>query len=219
MPRRERILSAPYLDEWRDALLAAVGERMREFRTLAGLSLREFAERIDTHESQISRLEKGRANVTVVFLDRVAHGLGVDVHELLVPAEKSDVLARGVVEPEPAAARPRRRQSKRAVWVKERDRSELLPAIGARIREFRDLQGLSLSVFAGLIDMDPTAISRVERGKHNLTLAFADRIARGLRVELHELFVPVEKSDILPRERPAAKPGGRARTEGGHRGA
>lgn len=212
-------MSAPYLQAWRDELLAAVGGRIRELRTLSGLSLRDFAERIDTHESQISRLEKGRANVTVVFLDRVARGLGVDVYELLIPAEKSDVLARGVVEPDAPLPRPRRRQAKRAVWVKERDRSELLPAIGARIREFRDLQGLSLSVFAGLIDMDPTAISRVERGKHNLTLAFADRIARGLRVELHELFVPVEKSDILPRERPAAKHELRERRTGGRRGA
>lgn len=192
---RGTVFGSPYRDEWRDELLANVGARIRELRELCGIPLRRFAEQhVHMAEAQLSRIEHGKSNVTVVVLERIARALGVDLYEFLVPAEKSDVLERGALDAPP---KPRKKRS--TTLPEERDTSALLPAVGGRIRELRDLQGLSLSVLGEFLDMDQTQLSRIERGKHNLSLVFADRIARGLRVELHELFVPVEKSDVLPR--------------------
>ena len=59
---------------------------------------------------------------------------------------------------------------------------------GERIRELRNVKGLSQEKFALSIDMDRTYYASVESGKRNVSINNIDKIARGFGVSLEELF-------------------------------
>jgi len=59
------------------------GANIRRIRKERGLSAKEFAARIDTSPSQITRLEKGQRRLTEVWLNRIARGLDVAINDLL----------------------------------------------------------------------------------------------------------------------------------------
>lgn len=65
-------------------------------------------------------------------------------------------------------------------------------AVGARIREFREKQGLSQEQFASICGLHRTFVGTVERGETNLSLQSMATIAMGLDVTLSELFEGVE---------------------------
>ena len=45
----------------------------------------ELAQRVDTKQSNISRLESGESNPTISFLQKIAEGLGRELHVSLEP--------------------------------------------------------------------------------------------------------------------------------------
>ncbi len=59
--------------------LVEIGETIRVAREKAGVSQALLAERIDMQRENMIRIEKGRANVTVETLMRIAAGLDLDV--------------------------------------------------------------------------------------------------------------------------------------------
>ncbi|WP_404289663.1 helix-turn-helix domain-containing protein [Microvirga sp. RSM25] len=61
-----------------------VGENVRRYRTAAGMSQAELAERMGVDRAYISGLESGARNPTVLTLWHTAVALGVDVSCLLV---------------------------------------------------------------------------------------------------------------------------------------
>jgi transcriptional regulator with XRE-family HTH domain len=61
-----------------------VGENVRRYRTAAGMSQAELAERMGVDRAYISGLEGGTRNPTIVTLWHTAIALGVDVSCLLV---------------------------------------------------------------------------------------------------------------------------------------
>lgn len=65
---------------------------------------------------------------------------------------------------------------------------------GANVRRLRLEKGLSQEEFGFAADIDRTYVSGVERGLRNPTLLLAEKFARGLGVELHELLRPSEPS-------------------------
>jgi transcriptional regulator with XRE-family HTH domain len=92
-----------------------VGERLRTLRTLRRRTLRQVAEAAGLSESFLSQVERGRTNVSVSSLQRIAAALGVDV---------SDVFAHD------GGARPRviRRSARQAVsWGPSAAKSLLTP--------------------------------------------------------------------------------------------
>lgn len=60
--------------------------------------------------------------------------------------------------------------------------------VGARIREIREAQGLSLRKLALMVGMDHGTLSKVENGKLNPSLNALTRICGGLGIDLFELF-------------------------------
>lgn len=56
---------------------------LRERRNRQGLSQQELARLAGVSQSAISYVERGVRSPTVLFLELIAHGLGVSVHELL----------------------------------------------------------------------------------------------------------------------------------------
>lgn len=55
------------------------GMAIRDARLAAGLSLSQLAEKSGISKSQISAIERGRANVTLESLERLATALGGDL--------------------------------------------------------------------------------------------------------------------------------------------
>ncbi len=72
-PRRERT-----------DLLAAIGETLRAERNARGLTLRQVAERSHISVSYLAEIERGEKDPSSRVLESVAHGLGIEVSELLV---------------------------------------------------------------------------------------------------------------------------------------
>ena len=61
--------------------------------------------------------------------------------------------------------------------------------LGQRIKELRNKTGYSQEKFALKIDMDRTYYASVESGKRNVSIINIKKIADGLEVSLHELFL------------------------------
>ena len=64
--------------------LVEIGETIRAAREQAGVSQAGLASKIGMHRENVIRLEKGRGNLTVETLMRVAEGLGVDLRVTFV---------------------------------------------------------------------------------------------------------------------------------------
>lgn len=75
-----------------------VGQRVREARLAAGLSVRELARRIGVSASHVSQVERGIGAFSVPALYAVSREVDLSLHELL------DVPGSPPVEPEPPAA-------------------------------------------------------------------------------------------------------------------
>ena len=66
----------------------ALGERLRQFRELAGLSQRELARRANVPQPIISDVESGKQkSVTLENARRIARALGVTLDMLAGPGE------------------------------------------------------------------------------------------------------------------------------------
>lgn len=90
------------------SLKVRLGLAVRRRRERLGLTQEEFADSIGVQTAYYGQLERGRQNVTLWNLQRVAAGLGVSVSALLRVAETLDlsVAARTLHKP-PRVGRPR----------------------------------------------------------------------------------------------------------------
>jgi transcriptional regulator with XRE-family HTH domain len=70
-----------------ERILQEIGRRIKGLRRQAGLSQRAFAEVLNSSVQWVSLLERGRQNLTVHTLVRVANKLKVPTAELLGPAD------------------------------------------------------------------------------------------------------------------------------------
>jgi transcriptional regulator with XRE-family HTH domain len=59
-----------------------VGDRLRAIRRLRRKTLREVAERAGLSESFLSQVERGRTNVSISSLQRIAAALGIEVSDV-----------------------------------------------------------------------------------------------------------------------------------------
>jgi XRE family transcriptional regulator, regulator of sulfur utilization len=60
--------------------------------------------------------------------------------------------------------------------------------LGQRIRHLRRIRGYTQERLAERMDINPKYLSSIERGEENPMLDLLIRLAKGLRVELYELF-------------------------------
>ncbi|KKQ36213.1 MAG: Helix-turn-helix domain-containing protein [candidate division WS6 bacterium GW2011_GWA2_37_6] len=65
-----------FIVENRRQLLAEMGEKVKKAREKSGVTQEELARRIKTTRSTISRVEKGKQNLTVEYIMKVATALG-----------------------------------------------------------------------------------------------------------------------------------------------
>lgn len=60
-----------------------VGGRVRFHRTESSMSRRVLAEQTDISERYLAQLEAGKANISILLIERIAKALGVSLTELL----------------------------------------------------------------------------------------------------------------------------------------
>lgn len=70
-----------------EPLRIRLGQTVRELRSAAGYSQESFAARIKVHRTFMGTIERGRTNVSLDTLERLARGLGMGVWELLRTTE------------------------------------------------------------------------------------------------------------------------------------
>lgn len=64
---------------------SSVGSRIREIRTGKGIGLRQFELEIGISRSDLSNIERGKRNVTVDTIEKIAKALDCDVRVLISP--------------------------------------------------------------------------------------------------------------------------------------
>ncbi|MDZ7291828.1 MAG: helix-turn-helix domain-containing protein [candidate division KSB1 bacterium] len=67
--------------------------------------------------------------------------------------------------------------------------NDIKKQFGARLRSLRVQKGLTLEDLADLSGLHSTYIGSVERGERNISLEAIERLAKGLQVEIFELFL------------------------------
>ncbi|WP_437274570.1 helix-turn-helix transcriptional regulator [Sorangium sp. So ce375] len=87
-----------------DVVLESIGANVHRLRVRLGLSQEALAEAADISTGFLQRVERGKTNVGVVVLVRLADALGVE----------PGVLLRRAVLPEVTRGRPRSRRAKQA---------------------------------------------------------------------------------------------------------
>ncbi len=64
-------------------LFIKIGCKIRETRTLKGISQQDLAARCNFEKSNMSRIEAGRINLTIKNLYKISLALDVDLRELI----------------------------------------------------------------------------------------------------------------------------------------
>mgnify|MGYP001610451594 CR=1 FL=1 len=67
--------------------------------------------------------------------------------------------------------------------------SDISVRFGMRVKELRLHSKLSQGKLAKLLNVHPTYISGIERGKRNLSLKNIEKVAKALNVKINELIV------------------------------
>jgi transcriptional regulator with XRE-family HTH domain len=70
-----------------DPLRIRLGQTVRELRASAGYSQESFAAKVKVHRTFMGTIERGKTNISVETLERIARGLGMGAWELLRIAE------------------------------------------------------------------------------------------------------------------------------------
>ncbi len=65
--------------------------RIREFRKLRGLTLKELAEKIDTTPQTVQRLETANMTVSTDWLEKIASALGVEAADLIARSPSREI--------------------------------------------------------------------------------------------------------------------------------
>ena len=62
-------------------ILNQFGKKVRELRKQKGLSQEELAFRANLHRTYIGMIERAEKNITIVNIDKIAHGLDIDINQ------------------------------------------------------------------------------------------------------------------------------------------
>lgn len=64
-------------------ILVRLGNNIKELRHKSGLSQEKFALQIGMDRTYLASVEKGKRNISILNLNKIANGLGVPLSELL----------------------------------------------------------------------------------------------------------------------------------------
>ena len=73
-----------------------IGQRIRNYRTTAGLSQEKLAELSGCHPTYIGQLERGEKNATVESIEKIASALNVSLSKLFEQLGSQDTSGRNI---------------------------------------------------------------------------------------------------------------------------
>ena len=73
-------------------IVKTLGENMRKYRTERQYSQEALAEKCGLHRTYISDIERGRRNVSIENVQRIADALEIEVWRLFVEGEQDGIL-------------------------------------------------------------------------------------------------------------------------------
>jgi transcriptional regulator with XRE-family HTH domain len=135
------------------------------------------------HRTYIYDIERGKYNVSIMTLLRLAKALGIPSSFLLAQLDPNDPLP--VREAQEAGT------STTPVLTPD-DQAKLLLLLGANIRNYRERKGLSLQALATQTVLTTSYIGQVERGGRNLTILNLMRIADALEFSVNHLLTVLD---------------------------
>jgi transcriptional regulator with XRE-family HTH domain len=65
------------------------GKKLRQIREKVGVSQEKLAELADLHRTYVSSVERGRRNISLLNIERLARALGVPMRELMPDSRES----------------------------------------------------------------------------------------------------------------------------------
>ena len=65
-------------------IMAVFGRNVRKLREEAGLSQERLAEMTEVHRTYVSGIERGRQNISLLTMEKLAKAFSVNIEELLV---------------------------------------------------------------------------------------------------------------------------------------
>jgi len=183
-----------------DPLALRIGQRIRELRTQAGLSLEKLAYESELgSKGHLSDLERGLTRPTIATLQAIASRLGVALLDLVTFPEEDDrqrlVEALRTLPDREIERLVRRyapsRTSGLRVGEPGRDRGdELARRLGERVRERRLELRRSAEEVAARAGLPSEEYLAIESGEADPTLRTLAEIADALEIPVHELFRP-----------------------------
>jgi ribosome-binding protein aMBF1 (putative translation factor) len=79
--------------------------------------------------------------------------------------------------------------------VSDPTRETELRVLGGALRRLRDARGITQEELAERVQMDPTYISRIERGRRGVQWLTVQRFLRALDVDLHQLADAIDQQE------------------------
>ncbi len=64
-------------------ILVKFGKRVKEIRTLRGLSQEQLAHLANVHRTYIGMIERAEKNITLINIEKIANALNIPINELL----------------------------------------------------------------------------------------------------------------------------------------
>lgn len=71
--------------------------------------------------------------------------------------------------------------------------SDIYTLIGRRVREERQLRGLSIEKLAELAEITPSFLGTIERGEKKLSVLSLDKLSKALQIQPNELMIAPNK--------------------------
>ena len=161
-----------------------VGATLRQYRQRQRLSQRALADRTHLHRTYIYDIERGKYNVSVLTLLRLAKGLGIPSSWLLVRLKSNHPLPpQGAQDAVVTSITP---------FITPDDHAALLSLFGATLRQYRERQRLTQQALADKTDLSATYINQIERGTRNLTILTLMRITDALDLSVNHLLAVLD---------------------------
>ena len=79
-------------------IIARFAASVRKFRSDLGISQEQLAERAGLHRSYIADIERGKRNITLLSIEKLAGGLGVSAADLFAKAIEPEASLSGHTE-------------------------------------------------------------------------------------------------------------------------
>ena len=73
-----------------------IGQRIRNYRTAAGLSQEKLAELSGYHPTYIGQLERGEKNATIESIEKIASALNISLSKLFEQLGGQDTISRNI---------------------------------------------------------------------------------------------------------------------------